>query len=106
MFADARDVPEGTELAADVCIVGAGAAGITIARELLSRDRRVLLLESGFEDPEPVTQTLYDGVSRGIPYFPLGDAGTRTRQFGGSTNRWNGECRPLLCLVRSAETRS
>jgi choline dehydrogenase-like flavoprotein len=98
MFADARDVPDGTELAADVCIVGAGAAGITIARELLSGDRRVVLLESGFDDPDPVTQTLYDGASRGLRYFPLGDAGTRTRQFGGSTNRWNGECRPLAAF--------
>ena len=98
MFADARDVPDGTELAADVCIVGAGAAGITIARELLPRGRRVVLLESGFDAFDPVTQTLYDGVLRGLAYFPLGDEGTRTRQFGGSTNRWNGECRPLAAI--------
>ena len=98
MFTDARDVPDGATLAADVCIVGAGAAGITIARALSSRTRRVVVLESGFADPEPATQTLYDGESLGIPYFPLGDAGTRTRQYGGSTNRWNGECRPLVAI--------
>ena len=98
MFTDARDVPDGTEITADVCIVGAGAAGITIARELASATRRVVVLESGFVEPEPVTQTLYDGESLGIPYFPLGDAGTRTRQYGGSTNRWNGECRPLKAI--------
>ena len=98
MFTDARDVPDGTEITADVCIVGAGAAGITIARELASATRRVVVLESGFVEPEPVTQTLYDGESLGIPYFPLGDAGTRTRQYGGSTNRWNGECRPLNAI--------
>jgi len=98
VLTDARDIPDGTEITADVCIVGAGAAGITIARELASSTRRVVVLESGFSDPEASTQALYDGASRGIPYFPLGDAGTRTRQFGGSTNRWNGECRPLVAI--------
>ena len=95
MFVDARDVPDGTTVAADVCIVGSGAAGITLARELSSPTRRVVLLESGFTEPDVTTQALYDGESRGLPYFGLGDETTRTRQFGGSTNQWNGECRPL-----------
>jgi len=104
VFIDARDVADGTEITADLCIVGAGAAGITIARELASSARRIVLLESGFMDPDTATQALYDGASHGIPYFPLGDARTRTRQFGGSTNLWNGECRPLAAC--DFETRS
>jgi len=95
VFADAREVPEGTRITADVCVIGAGAAGITLARELSAPNRRVVVLESGFSEPDAATQTLYDGDSLGIPYFALGDPSTRTRQFGGSTNQWNGECRPL-----------
>ena len=34
MLRDARDETSGATLTADVCIAGAGAAGITIAREL------------------------------------------------------------------------
>jgi choline dehydrogenase-like flavoprotein len=98
VLADARSVPNGAAIDADVCIVGAGAAGITLARELTTPTRRVVLLESGFDEPDPATQSLYDGKSRGIPYFALGDETTRTRQFGGSTNQWNGECRPLTEL--------
>ena len=103
MLTDARSVPDAAEVDADVCIVGAGAAGITIARELdapnpTRRSPRVVLLESGFAESDPVTQSLYDGESRGMAYFPLGDETTRTRQFGGSTNQWNGECLPLRGL--------
>jgi choline dehydrogenase-like flavoprotein len=46
-FASARDVTEGTTLSADVCIAGAGAAGITMALRLRHRGCSVLLLESG-----------------------------------------------------------
>jgi choline dehydrogenase-like flavoprotein len=95
VLADAHSIPNGAAIDADVCIVGAGAAGITVARELTAPTRRVVLLESGFDEPDPATQSLYDGESRGVPYFALGDETTRTRQFGGSTNQWNGECRPL-----------
>jgi len=38
MLVDARILPEGFVAEADICIVGAGAAGITIARDL--RDSR------------------------------------------------------------------
>ena len=64
MLADTRSVPNGATITADVCIVGAGAAGITAARELTAPTRRVVLLESGFDEPDPATQSLYDGESR------------------------------------------
>ena len=47
MLVDARTVPDGSRIEADVCIVGAGAAGITMARELRRRPLRVVVLESG-----------------------------------------------------------
>lgn len=98
MFVDARTLPNGFTAEAEVCIVGAGAAGITIARALGRRRRRVVLLESGWLQPDPETQSLYAGEVRDRPYFALESARTRTRYFGGTTNEWSGECRPLSAL--------
>ncbi|MFM7784901.1 MAG: NAD(P)-binding protein, partial [Gammaproteobacteria bacterium] len=47
MLFDFRELPANAPLDADVCIAGAGAAGITLARALIARGRRVTLLESG-----------------------------------------------------------
>jgi len=93
LFVDARTIPHGSLAEADVCIVGAGAAGITIARELAARPLRVALLESGWLEPDAATQSLYAGEIVERPYFAL-DA-SRSRYFGGTTNDWSGECRPL-----------
>jgi choline dehydrogenase-like flavoprotein len=96
MFVDARTLPDGSLIEVDVCIVGAGAAGITIARELRGGRLRVALLESGWLTPDHVTQSLYSGSAPAQPYFALETA--RTRCFGGTTNEWTGECRPLDAL--------
>lgn len=93
MFADARTVPTGTSLETDICIIGAGAAGITLAREYIGSEFRVAVLESGGFEYETETQALYDGPIIGLPYFPL--AAARLRYFGGTTNHWGGTCRPF-----------
>ena len=94
MLADARRVPAGAALESDVCIIGAGAAGIAIARELEGAGKRVVVLESGGREPDPATQGLAAGeVAGGLPYFPLFVA--RLRYLGGSTNHWGGVCKPL-----------
>lgn len=87
MIIDARSLPEGETLAADICIVGAGTAGITLARELIDAGMTVLLLESGGLEADRDTQALYKGANIGIPYFDLDKA--RARLFGGSSNRWH-----------------
>ncbi len=74
-------------------IVGAGAAGITLARALAGGKLRLCLLESGGLEFEEPVQNLYQGANVGLPYFDL-DA-SRLRFFGGSTNHWAGRCRPL-----------
>jgi choline dehydrogenase-like flavoprotein len=93
MIVDARRVPSDSLIDCDLCIVGAGAAGITIAREFLGRPERVVLLESGWLTPDADTQSLYAGDVSERPYFDLDAA--RSRYFGGTTNLWTGECRPL-----------
>jgi choline dehydrogenase-like flavoprotein len=93
MFADAREVPRDTRLETDVCIVGAGAAGITLARELSGSPLRVTVLESGGLEYEAETQALYAGPFIGLPYTDLSIP--RLRFFGGTTNHWGGICRPF-----------
>jgi choline dehydrogenase-like flavoprotein len=56
------------QLRADYAIVGAGAAGITMARRLLSGGRSVILLESGGLDYERDTADLNAGTNVGQPY--------------------------------------
>jgi len=93
MFADARSVPRDTKLDTDVCIIGAGAAGITLALELIGSPFRVTVLESGGFQYETETQDLYQGDSIGLPYTDLN--APRLRFFGGTTNHWGGICRPF-----------
>jgi choline dehydrogenase-like flavoprotein len=93
MHTDALSLPDGTELAGDICIVGAGAAGIAIAMEFLGTPTRVVLLEGGGFDLEAPVQALYRGDVVGRPYYPL-DA-TRLHYFGGTTGHWGGYCAPL-----------
>lgn len=93
MHIDALSLPDGTRLAGDVCIVGAGAAGIAVAMEFLGTQTRVVLLEGGGFDLEPQMQALYRGDIVGRSYYPL-DA-TRLHYFGGTTGHWGGFCAPL-----------
>ncbi|HMR29463.1 MAG TPA: GMC family oxidoreductase [Geminicoccaceae bacterium] len=92
MKLDARRIPSGTLLEADICIVGAGAAGITIACELAESGLAVLLMEAGGEDYDDEAQSLYAGRSLAGEIDP---AVNRLRQLGGSTNHWGGRSRPF-----------
>jgi choline dehydrogenase-like flavoprotein len=96
MFVDARSVPSGTVIESELCIVGAGAAGITIARELTGAGFRVALLESGSLTFDADTQELYAGTDIGRPFLDLTTC--RLRFFGGTTNHWGGWCLPLEAL--------
>ena len=93
MIGDGRTVPRGSRLEADLCVIGAGAAGITIAREFIGRGTSVIVLESGTEAFDADTQVLAGGENVGLPYFPI--ESTRLRWLGGSTNHWGGVCRPM-----------
>ncbi len=93
MLIDARTLPEETVIEQDICIVGAGAAGIAMAREFIDQPYQVCLLESGGLDFDEATQSLYGDENIGFPYYPLKE--TRARYLGGSTNLWGGWSRPL-----------
>jgi choline dehydrogenase-like flavoprotein len=93
MLIDTRRIDEGSVIEAEVCIIGGGAAGITIARELDREGIRTCLLESGGHRADHSTRDLYRGESVGLPYR-FAD-GCRSRFLGGSSNCWGGWCRPL-----------
>jgi choline dehydrogenase-like flavoprotein len=93
LLVDARRVPAGRTVETDVCVVGAGAAGIALALELAGARLRVALLESGGFEREDATQDLYRGRSFGRAYARLDEV--RSRWFGGTTNAWLGRLRPL-----------
>jgi choline dehydrogenase-like flavoprotein len=99
VFVDARGLDPGARLTAETCVVGAGAAGITVARELAAQGHDVLLVESGGLELDPATQALYEAEMTGETFGPKDDpfpvTTTRLRLFGGTTNHWAGYCRPL-----------
>jgi choline dehydrogenase-like flavoprotein len=84
---DARSISCGQELTADVCIVGAGTAGLALAAQLSNAPMRVILLESGGLKPDKGSNQLNWGENIGLKYYALDSA--RARYFGGSTNRWH-----------------
>lgn len=92
-FIDARNVPSGTVLQADLAILGGGPAGISIALALAGSPLKVVLLESGGMTFDARTQALYVGSKVGDPYLTL--EASRLRFLGGSSNHWGGWCRPL-----------
>jgi choline dehydrogenase-like flavoprotein len=77
----------------EVCIIGGGPAGITLARELAGQPFRVALLESGGLAPDRRVRSLLVGENVGLPYDPLHR--TRASALGGTSELWAGTCRPL-----------
>ncbi|MGH7119348.1 MAG: GMC oxidoreductase [Acetobacteraceae bacterium] len=94
MLIDFRAFDGRATLEADICVVGAGAAGIAIAVSLCATRHQVLLVESGGLEPDPKTQALYEGELAGVPWG-TSLASSRGRFFGGTTNWWPGGCCPL-----------
>ena len=86
VLSDVRELDNDQQVEVDVCIVGAGPAGITIARELIGDDAEVWLLESGGRDAERRAQRLNRGQSVGHPIHRPHQS--RVRAFGGTSRHW------------------
>lgn len=84
---DAETIDTGEVIDADLCIVGAGPAGLTLARELIGSQHRVYMLESGDERIDEVARQRAEGDVVGDPYFPLAEA--RGFAVGGSSHLWD-----------------
>ncbi len=81
------------ERRADVCVVGSGVAGQTLARRLSAKGLSVLIAESGGTDFNAAVQDLADGPNVGFEYYPLRDS--RLRLYGGTTAIWGGRAAAL-----------
>lgn len=86
MLIDARTLPPDELIETDVCIVGSGPAGLTLAVEFAEQNFRVCLLESGGLEKDETVQSLSKGkVPKPYPDMEV----TYNRQFGGTSNIWH-----------------
>jgi choline dehydrogenase-like flavoprotein len=90
---DYLDPSAPADFQADLCVIGAGPAGIAIARAFIGTPTTVCLIEGGGLAGEDRSQSLYDGESAGDAIFDAGTA--RMRVFGGSCTLWGGGCIPF-----------
>lgn len=103
MIDDADSIAQGDCLQADVCVVGGGAAGISLALALSGKGLTVILLESGQRKHDAQTQALYAGEVADEALHSPADT-YRQRRMGGSTTIWGGRCMPFDAI--DFETRS
>lgn len=94
MLQSLESSPPNSPVCGDVVVVGAGLAGLIMAKAMLDRGLRVILLESGgvkaIEGHHPLNSVeqlgqVYEGASAG-----------RTRGLGGTSTRWGGALLPFL----------
>jgi choline dehydrogenase-like flavoprotein len=90
MHIDARTLDNEVLIEGDICIVGAGAAGISIALEWMNTPYKIILLEGGGFEYEDRIQELYRGTTTGQNYYPI--KSSELHYFGGTTAHWGGMC--------------
>jgi choline dehydrogenase-like flavoprotein len=94
MMLDMAELTDKQLLTSDLCIIGAGAAGITLALQFVNQGLDVLLVESGGRRRDAKIQDMYAG-SVVQPHLHASPDRFRCRQFGGSTTLWGGRCIPF-----------
>lgn len=96
MISDFRSTSCADAFDVDLCIIGAGPAGLTLARELAGSPWRICLLEGGGLCSEADSQALNAGISIG-PH-ELDPRNSRLRALGGATRIWGGGLIPMSSL--------
>lgn len=83
----------------DICIIGAGPAGVTLALEMAGSGRRICLVDSGGLDASgDAVRGPIDDVGR--PYRT--EREPRAFRFGGTSGLWGGHCVPLSPIEMEA----
>ncbi|MDR7542810.1 MAG: GMC oxidoreductase [Armatimonadota bacterium] len=106
MIASLADSPEIQDVRADLCIVGAGAVGLDLARVFDGSRVAVVVVESGGGQRRQEIQELArvrwtampvrpDGPVLAVGLDPARHAEGSIRQLGGTTNVWSGKWKPL-----------
>ena len=111
MKRNGRDIPNGTVLSTQVCVIGSGPAGVTAAWELQKAGIDVILIEgsrdygTNLQASWPDKFLLYNGKAEGLftdnepeflvlPYMTHQPASERERFYGGTSAHWGGQSRP------------
>ena len=93
MLIDGRTLNEGEVIKTDICILGGGPAGITLANELNGTTLDVVLLDAGGDQYEAQVQELYEADS--VPEFYPDPKISRLRFLGGASNHWANNTSPF-----------
>jgi choline dehydrogenase-like flavoprotein len=93
MHRDANQIENHSIIEGDICIVGAGMAGIAMALDWINTPYKIILLEGGGFEVDHKMQNLYRGKNIGQRYYPL--QSLRLHYFGGTSGHWAGFCSPL-----------
>lgn len=93
---DARTLPVGAHLSADVVVIGTGPSGMTVARELADTGRDILLLEGGSLDVDAELQDTLKGDAHSQRAEPLEKV--RQKGLGGASHQWGGRTAPFSPL--------
>ena len=93
MIIDGKQFDRSQAFRADICIIGAGVAGIVLANELIGSGKKVLLVDSGGENYEQATQDMCKAerfpTTLPDPHY------SRLRFLGGSSNHWENNTSPF-----------
>jgi hypothetical protein len=102
MYLSADQLPDGTTLQGfDICVVGAGAAGLSMAKRLIGSSKRVLVLSAGSPAdrgrPTVLRQSIYKGTVGPLlqQVDPIFLDRSRLHMHGGTTNHFGFWSRPL-----------
>ncbi len=110
MIHHGENISAGTTYPADVCIIGSGPAGITLAWYLLAQGLSVVIAEAGLDQGgsgNNRNELLYSGISSGEFDNVESDFLSRPSSssestpwerecvYGGTSTHWGGTCRPL-----------
>jgi len=117
MIRNGKDIGNGGVVSTQVCVIGSGPAGITLAWHLQKAGLKVTLIEgsrdfgpdwrNNWKASWPDKALLYNGLADGLfatnePDFLLlpyvesqGPAWERERVYGGTSAHWAGQARPL-----------
>ena len=91
MLINSNKIKDGTEIDIDLCIIGSGAAGLSIASEFLDSNITIAIIESGDRTYSESAQAFNEVKCSELGVGPR----ARIRQFGGSTTAWAGKWIPL-----------